>query len=58
MEQVKKMKTSRNSSTLSKLGGSYEGLKAAMAAELMLGFWFRIGAILAVKTVEYYIKSL
>ena len=29
----------------------YEGLGAAMAAKLMVGFWFGIGAILAVKMV-------
>ena len=36
-------------------------LGAAMAAELMIGFWFRIGAILAVKTVhnlKYCIEGL
>ena len=39
----------------------YEGLRAAMAAELMIGFWFGIGAILAVKTVQslkYCIEEL
>ena len=30
----------------------YKGLGAAMAAELMTGFWFGIGAILAVKTIH------
>ena len=43
--------------TLSK----YEGLGAAMAAELMIGFWFGIGVILAVKMVhslEYCIEEL
>ena len=29
----------------------HEGLTAAMAAELMIGFWFEIGAILAIKIV-------
>ena len=36
-------------------------LKAAMAAELMVGFWFGIGVILAAKMVrslEYYIEEL
>ena len=50
-------KTSKNSSTWSK----YEGLKAAMAAELMIGFWLGIGVILAVKMVqslEYCIEEL
>ena len=39
----------------------YEGLGAAMAAELMIGFWFGIGAILAVKMVnglDYCIEEL
>ena len=47
MEQVER-KTNKNSSTSSK----YEGLAAAMAAELMIGFWFGIGAILAIKMVN------
>ena len=37
------------------------GLGAAMAAELMIGFWFGIGVILAVKMVhslEYCIEEL
>ena len=41
-------KMSKNSSTSSK----YEGLAAAMAAELIIGFWFGIGVILAVKMVN------
>ena len=39
----------------------YEGLGDAMAAELMIGFWFGIGAILAAKMVyslEYCIEEL
>ena len=43
--------------TLSK----YEGLGAAMAAELMIGFWFGIGGISAAKMVhslEYCIEEL
>ena len=39
----------------------YESPAAAMAAELMVGFWFGIGVILAVKTVqslEYCIEEL
>ena len=43
--------------TLSKCAGGgapepYAGLGAAMAAELMIGFWFGIGAILAIKMVS------
>ena len=30
----------------------YSGLAAAVAAELMIGFWFGIGAILAIKMVN------
>ena len=30
----------------------YEGLAAATAAELMIGFWSGIGAILAIKMVN------
>ena len=43
--------------TLSK----YEGLGAAMAAEIMIGFWFGIGVVLAAKMVhhlEYCIEEL
>ena len=50
------METSKNLLTLSKSGGrapgAYEGLATAMAAELMIGFWFGIGAILAIKMVN------
>ena len=38
----------KNLSTSSK----YEGLAAAIAAELMIGFWFLVGVVLAVKTLE------
>ena len=41
-------KTNENLLTLSK----YEGLAAAIAAELMIGFWFGVGVVLAVKTLE------
>ena len=30
----------------------YDGLRAAIAAELIIGFWFGIGVILAVRTVD------
>ena len=54
MEQVKQ-KT--NLSTSSKYEGLCEagplrGLAAAMAAELRIGFWFEIRAILAIKMVS------
>ena len=42
------METSKWPATPSK----YEGPGAAIAAELMIGFWFGIGFILAVKMVN------
>ena len=39
----------------------YEDLGAAMAAELMIGFWFGIGVILAIRIVDsldYCIEAL
>ena len=38
----------KNLSTSSK----YEGLATAIAAELMIGFWFGAGVVLAVKMLE------
>ena len=53
MEQVE---TNKNLSTSSKYargaGAVYEGLASAMSPELMIGFWFGIGAILATKMVN------
>ena len=49
--------TTEKPTTLSK----YEGLGAAMAAEIMIGFWFGIGVILAAEMVyslEYCIDEL
>ena len=73
MEEQVEQKMSKNLSTLSKSGGgalhTYEGLAAAkgpvglgslcdlLAAELMIGFWFGIGAILAIKMV-YSLEEL
>ena len=50
-EQVERVeqKTNENLLTSSKSQGPYEGLAAAMAAELMIGFWFGIGVVRAVK---------
>ena len=45
---MEEMKTNENSLTSSK----YEGVAAAIAAELMIDFWFGIGAILAIKMVN------
>ena len=46
---------------MAKKPSKYEGLGAAIVAELMIGFWFGIGAILAAKMVyslEYCIEEL
>ena len=48
VEQVKQVEQKTNLLTLSK----YEGLADAIAAELMIGFWFGVGVVLAVKTLE------
>ena len=48
-EQVETMKTNKN---LSSTSSKYVGLGAAIAAELMIGFWFGIGVVPAVKTLE------
>ena len=48
MEEQVEWKTNKNLSTSSK----YAGLGAAMAGELMIGFWFGTEAILAIKTVQ------
>ena len=49
-EQVERVEQKTNKSSLT--SSKYEGLTAAMAAELMIGFWFRTGAILAIKMVS------
>ena len=39
----------------------YEGLGAAMGAQLVIGFWFGIGVILAVKilnSLDYRIEEI
>ena len=63
-EQVERVEQKRNENSLTSnkyAGGPYAGLGAALAAELMIGFWFGIGAILAFKTVsnlEYFIDEI
>ena len=61
MEQVEKIKRSalqaeinKNLSTSSKSDGRTQapGSYAGLGAELMIGFWFGIGVVLAVKTLE------
>ena len=51
-DEVSKMETTDLTREQQKTSSKYEGLGAAMAAELMLGFWFGIGVILAVKMVN------
>ena len=49
--------TRKQPATLSK----YAGLGAAMTAELMIGFWFSVGVMLAVKMVnglDYCIEEI
>ena len=64
VEQVKQVEQKMNEKRSKYTGGGaqppgwlqapapYSGLGAAIAAELMIGFWFGIGAILAIKTVQ------
>ena len=49
---VLKMETTDLTSKQETTPSKYEGLGSAMAAELMIGFWFGIGVILAVKIVN------
>ena len=51
VEQVQQVEKKTNKK-LSKSACSYKGLAAAIAAELMIGFWFGIGVILAAKMVD------
>ena len=48
MEEQVEQKMNKNSLTSTK----YECLTDAIAAELIIGFWFGIGAILAIKMVS------
>ena len=53
--------TNEQVETTNKKPSKYAGLAAAMAAELMIGFWFGIGAILAIKMMnglDYCIEEL
>ena len=51
MQRVEQ-KMSKNSSTSSKNVATELTIGAALAAELMVGFWFTVGAILAIKIVN------
>ena len=50
MEQVKQVEQKMNKNLLT--SSKYKGLAAAIAAELMIGFWFGVRVVLAVKTLE------
>ena len=52
VEQVEKKANLSTSSKSDEVPGPYSGLGAAIAAERMIGFWFGIGVVLAVKTLE------
>ena len=57
MQPPRPVEIKKNSLTSSKYDGVHEagplrGLSTAIAAELMIGFWFRVGVVLAVKTLE------
>ena len=47
VEQVKQVEQKMNEKP-----SKYSGLAAAIATELMIGFWFGVGAILAIKMVR------
>ena len=49
MKMEERMETTNKKPTIP---SKYEALGAAMAAEPMTGFWFGVGAILAVKMVN------
>ena len=44
--------TSKRPATWNASPSKYTGLGAAIAAELMIGFWFGIGAILAIEEAD------
>ena len=48
----KNLLTSSKSDGGTQVPGPYTGLGAAIAAELMIGFWFGVGVVLAVKKLE------
>ena len=52
MEQVEKKTNLSTSSKSDEVPGPYADLGAAIAAELMISFWFGIGVVIAVKTLE------
>ena len=58
---VSKMETTDLMSEKQTTPTEYEGLAAAITAELMTGFWFGIGVILAIRMVnslDYCIEEL
>ena len=58
---VLKMETTNLTSKKPVMPSKYEGHGSAMAAKLMIGFWFGIGVILAIRMVnslDYCIEAL
>ena len=58
---VLKMETTNLMNEKPTTPSEYQDLRAAMTAELMIGFWFGIGAVLAVKmmnSLDYCIEEL
>ena len=61
MLQILKMEEEQMKETSKKPATKYAGLAAAMAAELMVGFWFGVGVISAVGVVDglnYFLGAL
>ena len=61
MLQILKMEEEQMKETSKKPVTKYAGLATAIAAELMVGFWFGVGVILAVGIVDglnYFIGAL
>ena len=56
-EMEKRVETTGLTREQAKTLSKYEGLGAAMVAKLMIGFWFGIGAILAVKTMNISLSN-
>ena len=61
MLQILKMEEEQMKKTSRKPATKYAGLGVAIAAELMVGFWFGVGVILAIGVVDgsnYFIGEL
>ena len=59
-EQIDNTELRKEMSELTMTPSKYTGFGAAIAAELMIGFWFGIGVILAVGVVDglnYFVEA-